>query len=351
MLPMIHQSNIQIACTLVMILGGTASPVFSQEDRILPLKGGVQVRGKIVERTKDKIVMEVRGSNQNFPVNEIARVVFEGEPQQLTRAKESISQGNLDQAVDEFAKIDVSSLKSDDIKSDHKYYQGYLAAANALRGKGDAAAAKALLLAWVNANANSHHFYEAAEKLGELAMALGTPAEASRYFGALVNSSYPDFKVKGGYLGGKASLAQKLVPEAKTKLNAVIQAQVSDPTSLKYKKLAGVAIVACDAADGKTDQALQSLEKMVDEGDSSDSEMFAEIYNTMGTILQSVGKNEDALLAFLKTDLLYASEIDAHAESLYWLSQLWAKVGENQRAVDAKSRLAKLYPTSPWLKK
>ena len=56
-------------------------------------------------------------------------------------------------------------------------------------------------------------------------------------------------------------------------------------------------------------------------------------------------------ISYLKTDLLYASEIEAHAEALYWLSQLWPKIGENQRATEAKSRLAKLYPTSLWLKK
>ena len=339
-----------LACLALATAFGSPSAV-AQEDRVFPLKGGAAVKGTIVERTRDKVVIEVRGANQNFPSNEIARVVFDGEPQQLTRAKDLVGQGNLDQALDEFKKIDLPSIKSDEIKKDYEFFRGYLAAANALRGKGDAAGAKTLLLNWAKENSTSHLFYSASEKLGELAMATGTPNEAAKYFGALAGSPFPDLKVKGGYLAGKALLALNQTAEAKAKFAAVTQAQVSDPASLKLKKLANVASVSCDAAEGKADQALHALEKIVDESDSADAELFSALYNTMGNILQTAGKHEEAILAFLKTDLLYASEVDAHAEALYWLSQLWPKVGENQRATEANSKLSKLYPTSQWLTK
>ncbi len=339
-----------VCLTLTTAFGSTCA-LAQQEGRVFPLKGGAAVKGIIIERTRDKVVIEVRGANQSFPSNEIARVVFEGEPQQLTRAKDFIGQGNLDQAIDEFKKIDVPSIKIDDIKKDYEFYRGYLAAVNALRAKGDAAGAKTLLLNWAKENANSNLFYSASEKLGELAMATGAPSEAAKYFGVLAASPFPDLKVKGGYLAGKALLALNQTAEARAKFAAVTQAQVSDPASLKLKKLANVASISCDAAEGKADQALQALEKVVDESDSADAELFSALYNTMGGILQTSGKHEEAILAFLKTDLLYASEVDAHAEALHWLSQLWPKVGESQRATEAKSKLAKLYPTSQWLTK
>ncbi len=49
--------------------------------------------------------------------------------------------------------------------------------------------------------------------------------------------------------------------------------------------------------------------------------------------------------------MLYSSQTEPHAEALYNLSKLWEKVGDPLKATDAKSRLAKLYPTSPWLSK
>jgi hypothetical protein len=64
-----------------------------------------------------------------------------------------------------------------------------------------------------------------------------------------------------------------------------------------------------------------------------------------------MGQNEGAVLAFLHTDMLFANQPDSHAEALYQLSTLWGKLGEPQRAADAKARLANLYAGSSWAKK
>jgi hypothetical protein len=90
---------------------------------------------------------------------------------------------------------------------------------------------------------------------------------------------------------------------------------------------------------------------MVDEGDSTDSELYAELFNTLGALFESAGRNDEALLSYLKTDLLYGMQSDSHAEALYRLAQLWPKTGDAGKGADAKQRLAKLYPTSPWVKK
>jgi outer membrane protein assembly factor BamD (BamD/ComL family) len=68
-------------------------------------------------------------------------------------------------------------------------------------------------------------------------------------------------------------------------------------------------------------------------------------------LLATAGRNDEAILSYLKTDLLYGSQSEQHAEALYRLTQLWSKVGDNQRAADSKQKLEKLYPTSPWVKK
>ena len=46
-------------------------PLEAQErDRVFPVKGAA-VTGKIVEKSRDRVVIEVRGNNQNFPSNEV----------------------------------------------------------------------------------------------------------------------------------------------------------------------------------------------------------------------------------------------------------------------------------------
>ncbi len=58
-----------------------------------------------------------------------------------------------------------------------------------------------------------------------------------------------------------------------------------------------------------------------------------------------------AVLAYLRTDLLFFSDADAHAEALYQLSKLWPKIGEPARAADARSRLVAQYSGSAWANK
>jgi tetratricopeptide (TPR) repeat protein len=343
---LLNRCCVAVVCFLV-----TSTSTRAQDrDRIFPIKGAA-VTGKIVERTRDKVVIEVRGNNQNFPTNEILRILFEGEPPSFSRTKDLVAQGQFDQAVDEFKKIDQGSLKTDEMKQEFQFYRGYLAAQMALKGKGDPANALKLLTAWVKDDAQSHQFYNAAETMGDLALATGAADQAAKYYGGLAAAPFPEARAKGNFLQGRALMAQKLNGEAKAKFTAVIEDKVSDPVSLKYQKLARVGIIKCDAQDGKADQAIAELEKMVDEGDSSDSELYAELFNTLGALFEASGRNDEALLSYLKTDLLYGMQSEPHAEALYRLSQLWGKMGEASQAADSKQRLAKLYPTSPWVKK
>ncbi|MFN6399806.1 MAG: tetratricopeptide repeat protein [Planctomycetota bacterium] len=338
-----------IATTSFCLLG-IQSLQAQDRDRVFPVKGPA-VTGKIVEKNRDKVVIEVRGNNQNFPSNEILRVLFEGEPTTLSRTKDLVAQGQIEQAVDEFKKIDAASLPSEDMKQDYQFLRGYIAGTLATKGKGDPKNALTLLTNWVKDNAQSYQFYQAAELMGDLAVASGTPDQAAKYYGGLAAAPFPELKTKGSFLQGKALMASKQNADAKAKYQAVLEAKLSDPVSLKFQKMARIGIIQCDALEGKATEAIGELEKMVDEGDSTDGELFAELFNTLGSLFAAAGRNEEAVLSYLKTDQLYGAQSEPHAESLYRLNQLWTKMGSTQKAADAKQKLEKLYPTSPWVRK
>jgi tetratricopeptide (TPR) repeat protein len=338
-----------IATTSFCLLG-IQSLQAQDRDRVFPVKGPA-VTGKIVEKNRDKVVIEVRGNNQNFPSNEILRVLFEGEPTTLSRTKDLVAQGQIEQAVDEFKKIDAASLPSEDMKQDYQFLRGYIAGTLATKGKGDPKNALTLLTNWVKDNAQSYQFYPAAELMGDLAVASGTPDQAAKYYGGLAAAPFPELKVKGSFLQGKALMASKQNADAKAKFQAVLEAKLSDPVSLKFQKMARIGIIQSDALEGKATEAIGELEKMVDEGDSTDGELFAELFNTLGSLFAAAGRNEEAVLSYLKTDQLYGAQSEPHAESLYRLNQLWTKMGSTQKAADAKQKLEKLYPTSPWVRK
>ena len=67
-----------------------------------------------------------------------------------------------------------------------------------------------------------------------------------------------------------------------------------------------------------------------------------------GQCYEALGQNDQAALAYLRTDLLFSSSPDLHAEALYHLSQLLPKVNETQEGTAARNRLKAKYPASTW---
>ncbi len=63
---------------------------------------------------------------RNYPTNDIVRIVFDGEPTQLSRAKDNVGQGQFEQAAKELSEVAVSSLTTEDMKEDYYFYKFYL---------------------------------------------------------------------------------------------------------------------------------------------------------------------------------------------------------------------------------
>jgi TolA-binding protein len=97
--------------------------------------------------------------------------------------------------------------------------------------------------------------------------------------------------------------------------------------------------------------AAKTLEQIIEQSGENDSAVQAEACVRLGSAFQAAGNVRDALLAYLRVDVLYPGEKKAHAEALYHLSQLWARDGKPDRAADAATVLQAKYPESEWAKK
>ncbi len=327
-----------------------ASTSFAQDaDKIYP-NSGAAVTGKITESTRDKVVAEIRGVKENFPSNEIQRIVYETEPSQLSRAKELVVGGQWEEAYDSLKKVDVGSLTRDEVKKEFEYYVGLVQSQLALQGQGDPVVAETRLKNYVAGNTQSFHFYEAADALGTLAASTGGHDRAAKYFAALAAAPFPEYKLKAQYMLGTSQLSIGNAAEAKKAFSEAVAASADNQVAKRFQKLAKLGLLRCETADKKTDEAIKSMRALVSENDATDSQLFAQIYNALGEAHRQAGQEEEALLAYLHTDLLFTSDPDQHAEALYYLSQLFLKT-DPQRAADAKARLQSQYTNSSWAKK
>ena len=318
-----------------------------EKDKVVLIKG-VAATGKIVEMAPEQVVIEVKGKNQTYKTNEIAKVMFDSEPSNLDRAREFVASRQFTNAESELQKIDLTKITDPRIVQDVQFYRGYVAAKMSLSGMGNPRDAARLLAVAAKADPKSYHAYKSHELLGDLALALGLNEPANGYFAELAKAPFPELQALSAYKQGEVALTSNKIDVARKFFQQLASSGATDSETARLKNLSEVGLAVCDAQSGNSQQALDKLKQLVAQHDSSDQVLFARIYNAQGVCYQALKQPQQALLAYLKTDLLFSQSPELHAEALYQLSKLWPGAGQPQRGTEARQRLTAKYPSSPW---
>ncbi len=346
---MFHRSLlISLAAVVAGFATGPATAL-AQLDSLLLRGQPVAKKGIVKEITKDRVTLEINGVTQSFDVNQIAKLNFDEEPNELNNARNAIAQRKYDLAVGELKKLDGKPQKNRDVAADIAFYKAWCQAKLALTAGGDKAAALTKMLDWAKANANNFHFYESAEILGDLAVASGQSADATRYYGSLSAAPWPDYQLKGNIAVGRALMAEKKFTEALEKFAAVAASGENSPEANAQKLLATTGKAVCLAETGNADEGIALLQAIIkDNNPDEDKVLFARTYNALGNCYLKQDKTKEALNAFLFTDILFQEDADSHAEALYRLSKLWAAVNKSERGRQAEATLKDRYGGSVW---
>ena len=311
-------------------------------DTVIQISGG-QERGTIEKSSKEGILID----GKPIMAGDIRYVLFSDEPRELRSIRDAVAKGNYAKAEQTLARLDMSKISGDLQEMDADFYRGYVVARRALQTGENQASAVKLMLAYVKSHPNSFHFFDAAEVLGELAMALGQDKEAVRYFGALSKSSSERIRTRGMSRLAEALLARGAYDEALKQYDAMLQA-ASDEDS-RTTALLGKAL--CQAQLGSGADGVKTVEEIIAQTNPKKGEIMARAYNALGACYRADGKDNAAVLAYLHVDLLFSKHGVQHAESLYYLSSLWGKVGHADRAAQARETLQSKYGGSSWASK
>ncbi|MDG2382933.1 MAG: hypothetical protein P8N76_14790 [Pirellulaceae bacterium] len=314
---------------------------------------GSKVLGNIKTANRNEVIVETSGSERTIPVNEIDRIGLAGEPAPLRQGRASIHSGQYEQALKSLDDVRIPSGASDILKQEAAFYRASAMANLALRGTGSPNNAISLLLAFVKnkTTRNSYHFYETVELLGDLALMIGSYDKANLYYKQLAKAPWPEYKLKSAVLEGAALRAEGKFNDAVTKFDQALSAQIDDPESMRQQTFAQIGKAASIAELGKTDEAIQTLEDVVAKNDAADAQLFAQAYLAQGAAYRKANRPLDAVLAYLHVDLMFFNQRDAHAEALFYLSELWPKVNSPDRGVQARSLLKSRYGSTGWAKR
>lgn len=321
----------------------SGSVAHAQTDRLYPKQGDVVI-GKMKSIDKNEIVMTAGGKDETHATSDVQRVLFQGEPKELTQARDFVLDSQFEQAFAELKQVNIADLPRDVMKADAQFYLVLSQGELALSGQGDLNKATTDAFAFVRANSDTWHYYSAMRLLGDLAKALGNYEKATQFYGILGNSPARDLKIEAVFQGGMVKLAQDDLEGAKTALSKVAGVKPNSPAEKRLKTLseAGLAVVA--AKQGQGDAALEMVNQLIVGLSPTDTQTAATIYNAQGASYLALGDDEGALLAYLHTQLMYSMHASEHVEALKQLIELWTKVGKPDRAAQARGELQQRYP-------
>ncbi len=337
-----RSSELVVACVFVISVF-LAPWALAQNDRIYPLNGN-PISGKITEMKPEGVIVESGSNTQTLTVDQIQKILYEGDPPALTKGREFALDGQWDQALDELRRIDLTKLTRDMIKADVTFYIAKCEAKLALSGRGNVAEAVKKMLAFAGANSTSIHFFDTAKTLGDLAVASRNFDQALKYYGALAKSPSVDMKIESVYLTGLAKLRQGKPSEAQADFDKVIAATVQSTAALRMQTLAKAGRAVTLSEQGQGEEGVKLVDSLIAELNTADSEMASRIYNAQGACLEATGDIQGAVMAYLHTHLMFTGQADAHAEALTKLVPLWTKIGKPERAAEARTELQQRFP-------
>ncbi len=148
----------------IAVLLGSSLAQAQLQDRLYG-SSGTATSGTVSKMTPNEVGL----GSRNYPVNEIQRLEFGGEPRDLTAARQQMRQGQYEDTLASIRKIDATKVKRSYITQDIKFYEAYAMAQLALRGNGDKSAAGRKLGEFRKAYPQSYHYFKASEMYGDLA--------------------------------------------------------------------------------------------------------------------------------------------------------------------------------------
>ena len=341
-------SRIYFSFVLAICFSG---PLFSQAVDQIRLVNGSRLEGNIGSASATELSINVKGSKRIAKVNEVKSVSFADEPAELTAGRNRVMAGKFAQALADLKKLNPASINRVIVSRDLQFYLAFAQAKVALSVGGDKPEATNAMLAFVRADPNNFHFFSAAEILGDLSVAQGDYASAVKYYSAIsAKAPWPEFKMQAMSSEARALIQQGDFAEAQKKYEAISAMKSESKPARRHKLLAALGRGRCLAETGKADEGIRLIEKVIQENDPSDGELFGRAYNAHGDCFRKLDKPKQALMAYLHVDILFYSDPEIHAEALYHLSKLWAATN-NDRAVAARTILDDRYPGSIWATK
>jgi tetratricopeptide (TPR) repeat protein len=322
------------------------------EDEISRRGTTTVLRGDVIDVSRTEVVLKGRTNKREYrvPANEIARIRWDGEKAQLMQVRLEERNGRYDKAIAGYEAA-LSDATTENMRTDLEFLIARTSADKALAEEAKFDDAINRLEKFRTAHSNSFRYYEALRLLARLYMEKHEAEKASSTLKLMSEAPWNDYKMEADLLQAETALDQNQVDAALKSLDNVIRVAPKTLSELARHYEALLTKASCLEKQAKFQEASEVLTSILDEAAEDDLKTLAKTCLKLGECYQAAGRTKEAILAYLRVDILFPKEKAAHAEALYQLSRLFAQDGKPDKAADAAARLQQTYPHSPWTAK
>ena len=333
-----------LTLTAILVFGFLA-PVSVAQDSVFTFRksGSSKASGRITAMSPDGITI----GDTTVPVDDVRKVSYSGEPREISRARGQVEAGRFADSIEEIGKVKPTGNPMIDQEID--FIKAYATARLSLRaGTVTAQVAGKAIRDFINTHPQSYHIYPATEQYGHLLFAFGKPDLAAKQFELLTQSKWLEYKLKGHFLHGEMMMELGKFPDAQKSYEALLANQENDDLSQYYRLLGKCLQAKAIGMQGDPKAAIVTLQGIVRDENPDNKKLFAYLYNALGLLQEKSGNDKEAALAYLHTQLLFATEAEPHSEALYRLALTWRKLEETDRANESADNLKSAYRNSYW---
>lgn len=306
--------------------------------------GGL-IRGQITAESPTEIkIKPAVGAEQAIPLGQIATVTYDGAGQSYAQAELKENSNQLSEAAELFKKAAAENSTKKFIAGSAKFRRANILTDIALASPSKAKEAITELEAYVQSYPDGRFLGTALESLIRLHLLSGDAAKAQLALGQ-IKDKVPGSADRVTILEAKILTKSGKIDEAIAALDKAIGAAKGSPKAREAKLAKAEAL----AAQKKFDEALAAVQEVIKESPPEAFEIQAVAHNTLGDCYRAAGRPKDALIAYLKTDILFDKDKEQHPRALAMLEQLFRELKVDVRADEIHDRLKQLYPQSPYL--
>jgi len=310
------------------------------------------VRGDVTSISRTEIVITSRTNKKEYRIaaNEIDRIKWDSESPQVGQIRIEERNGQFDKAIEGYEAA-LKDATNENLRTDLEFNIARAAAAKAIKDEDQFDDAIGRLEKFRTAHSKSFRYYEALRLLAQLYMLKGDVEKGNAALQAMADAPWTDFKMETDILKAKVALAHDDIGGALKDLDGVIAVSPATAAEKSRRYEALVTKASCLQKQAKYQQATDVLNGILEEASDEDTKTLADTCIRLGDCYQAGGRTKEAILAYLRVDVLFPKEKKQHAEALYYLSRLFAQDGKPDKAADAEARLQEHYPRSPWTAK